>query len=211
MYRVPNAAARRRRRIMRVVWRGWGQPEHRLWRVLDPSRRFSAVLCVDDCDDGVPRDPAHGGQGLLMRDKSLIVYAENGRGPRRAAEDIHSDREPDGWNVQPITQVLHSVGGFDPCNGPGRGKVAGGRAMWSGSYGGFLVKWIVRDGVPFLTLSVCHVRRLRSPSWATPLVRPVGLQARIRWNHWFRTMLPHSRGRRGLEGGTNLDGGISQP
>ena len=53
----------------------------------------------------------------------------------------------------------------------------------------------------FLFRSECWSRSsLRSPCWATPLVRPVGLQARIRWNHLFRTMLPHSRGRRGLEG-----------
>lgn len=80
-----------------------------------------------------------------------------------------------------------------------------------GSYGGFLVKRIVSDGTSFSGLSVGHIRRCVHHAGRPPWVRPVGLQARIRWNSLFRTMLPHSRGRRGLEGGTNLDGGISQP
>ena len=43
-------------------------------------------------------------------------------------------------------------------------------------------------------------------------LRRDGLQTRIRWNLWFRTNMPHSRGRSGAwEGGTNLDRGMLQP
>ncbi len=79
------------------------------------------------------------------------------------------------------------------------------------SYGELIVKRVLHPPISFPELNVGRVHRYVCHP-GRPLGSDLSVCKLVSGGTWlFRTMLPHSRGRRGLGGGTNLDGGILQP